>query len=313
MNNSGFDFLLDDEDKEGVLLLDLSQLSLAAATQEIDGNTIITLPMLRHVVLNSIRYNVLQAKKEGYTKVVIGVDNKEGGYWRRLFAYYYKLNRGKDREKSSFDWDAYFTAFNALVKEFELNMPYLIINNNHTEADDVIGVLTKYLALKGHRVKIVSSDGDFTQLHKFPGVIQWSPMQKKLVKSKSGSPLLDLMTKIIKGDRKDGVASIKVRSDYWHTKLEGERSPSVKASFIEEVLDAYTEGGVESLNKLLTTQELERFKENQVLIDFDFIQEDIAQNILTAYNEQKPASRKKMYSYFVKSKLTGLLSKINDF
>ena len=39
--------------------------------------------------------------------------------------------------------------------------------------------LFKKFSLEGHKILIISSDGDFTQLHKYPNVKQWSPMHKK--------------------------------------------------------------------------------------------------------------------------------------
>ncbi|MGZ7230684.1 hypothetical protein ACXWOM_09495, partial [Streptococcus pyogenes] len=94
-------------------------------------------------------------------------------------AYYYKKNRADGREESEWDWEGYFEGIRTVIEEFEKYMPYHMMNIDKMEADDHIAVLTKKLSLEGNKVLIVSSDGDFTQLHKYPNVTQWSPMQKK--------------------------------------------------------------------------------------------------------------------------------------
>ncbi|MFP9058839.1 RnaseH, partial [Enterococcus faecalis] len=87
------------------------------------------------------------------------------------------------------------------------------------------------------------------------------------------------MTKILKGDKKDNVASVKVRSDFWFTRVEGERTPSMKTSIVEAIANDREQAKV-----LLTESEYNRYKENLVLIDFDYIPDNIASNIVNYYN-----------------------------
>ena len=231
-------FLMQEDDipKPGYCIFDFSQIALATSQHYFaSGEEKVTLDNVRHLILASLKFNVVKARSEGYEKIILALDNAKNGYWRRDAAYYYKLNRAKAREESTFDWEAYFNALHQVISEFKEFMPYQVIDVDKGEADDIIGVLTKYLSLKGHKVRIVSSDGDFPQLQKYPNVTQWSPMQKKFVKPKTGSPELDCMVKIIKGDRKDCVASIKVRSDFYHTIVEGERTPPTRMDFKESM------------------------------------------------------------------------------
>lgn len=302
-------FLMSDEDqvKPGVLLVDLSQIASATMMHTFNEGEKITTNLMRHLVLSTLKHNVLKFRKDGYEDVIICVDNAMPSYWRREEAYYYKKNRAKGREESSWDWEGYFLGLRTVIEEFKQNMPYTIIDVPKAEADDGIAVLTQKLSLEGRKVMIISSDGDFTQLHKYPNVSQYSPMQKKLVKSKTGSPALDLMTKIIKGDGKDNVASIKVRSDFLYTKIEGERMPPIKTKFVEECLDS------DDITKLLSESEYKRFLENRVLIDFDYIREDIKNAILDLYNNYKVPGKNKIYSYFVKSGLSKLMKDIGQF
>ena len=306
MTNLGF--LMSDEDKpkQGFAIMDLSQIALATTIKTI-GEEKLTLGMMRHIVLNSIRHNALKFKKEGYTEIILGVDNPLPQYWRRDIAYYYKKNRAKAREASTFDWESYFSFMKIIIQELKDNMPYIVCDIQTAEADDVIGVLSKYLSDQGHKVLIISSDGDFTQLQKFKNVSQYSAIQKKFIKFKNSSPEHDLLVKIVKGDKKDGISSIKTRSDYWLTRIEGERSPSIKTSFITELLES------DDPLSLLDESEAKRFLENKQLLDLTMVREDIAKEILECYNGYQKKGRKRVYSYFVKSGLSKLLKDINDF
>lgn len=299
----------EEDQKEGIAFVDLSQLALAVALNTFADGEKIPVPMVRHLFLSTLKKNVLQFRKQGYTKVIICVDNAKSGYWRRDLAYYYKKNRAKGREESKWDWEGYFTGIRTVVEEFEKYMPYVVMNIDKYEADDHIGILVPYLSLKGHKIMIVSSDGDFKQLHKYPNVKQWSPMQKKLVKIKTGEADLECLTKVLKGDRKDNVASVKVRSDFWFTKLDGERTPPFATKLLEQCLDA----GPEGMKELLTETEYNRYLENRVLIDFEYIPENIAKTIIDYYESYKIPPRGKIYTYFVKSGLSKLTSKINEF
>lgn len=310
------DFLLPEEDriKEGFALLDFSQIIMAAAFQEFGENAKfpkVTTPMLRHLVLNSMKKNIKDFKKQGYQNMIVCVDNSKSGYWRRDYSDYYKRNRSKDREDSMFDWEGLFNAMHIIIDELETNMPYTIMNKDKIEADDHIAVLTEFLTSKGHPVVIVSSDGDFTQLHKYPNVKQWSPMQKKWVKTKSGDSLLDCVTKVVKGDKKDNVASIKVRGDFWLTKIQGERTPSTTEKELLAIAENYYD--LDKIESMLTEAQYKRFLENRILIDMDFIDADIKASILERYNNYKVPPKSRVYPYFVKSGLSKLTQVVADF
>lgn len=298
---------LDPEDRSlpGIHFIDMSQVCLATASANFVDQTI-NEDFMRHLILSTIKFNVLKHKRD-YPITVCAFDNKVGGYWRRRYGYYYKKNRAKLRSKSNFDWEGYFNAMNTVLPEFIENMPYISLYLQGIEADDIIAVLTKRAALEGRPIRITSSDGDYTQLHKYPGVKQWSPMHKKFVTPKTGQAQLDLMTKLLKGDKKDGVAGIKSRSDYIITKLDGERAPSITTDFIMQCLEA------DDPRTLMTEAEAKRFDENQIMINFDFIPDDISNTIIEAYDNHVVPARGKMYPYFVKNRLVKLLPNINDF
>ena len=305
---SDLSFLTGEEKQEGYSLVDLSQIALATAMHTLKPGEKISLGLLRHIVLSSIKHNVLKFKKDGYSNVIIAMDNPTPSYWRREEAYYYKKNRQKSRDKIDFDWEGFFNSMKIISQEIKDNLPYIVSDIPKGEADDTIGVLAKYLSNAGHKVLIISSDGDFTQLQKYKNIKQWSAIQKKYVEVKGESPEYDLMVKILKGDKKDGIAGIKVRSDYWYTHIEGERTPIIKTAFVKEMAESD-----DPISLLSNEQEKERFLENKKLLDLDLVREDITKQILDNYNTYKVKGRSRIYSYFVKSGLTKLLKDVGDF
>lgn len=303
------DVFMGEEPANGVNIIDASQLIMAtiSANYAKKGDAdFLTEDFLRHLILDTIRSNVSKNIIK-YPEAIIAFDNSADGYWRRDIAWYYKKNRAKGREESPIDWDTVFPWINKIVDEMCTYYPRKTIRLAKTEADDIIAVLTKHFASQGREVLISSGDSDFTQLHKYKGVKQWSPPLKKWVKPKYGSAHADLMVKLIKGDKKDGVAPIKCRSDYIITKVEGERAPSVSQKWLDELTNAV------DAKELLSGELLARYEENQKLLDFDFIPDYISQPILDAYHNNNIPARGRLYSYFVKNRLAKLLPSINSF
>lgn len=303
------DEFMGEEPANGVNIIDASQLIIAtiSANYAKKGEAdFLTEGYLRHLILDTLRNNVTRNKAK-YPEAIIAFDDSRDGYWRRDVAWYYKKNRAKGREDSAINWEKVFPWINKIIDELCVCYPRMTIRVSKTEADDIIGVLVPYFANQGREVLITSGDGDFTQLHEHKGVKQWSPTLKKFVKPKHGSPYADLMVKIVKGDKKDGVAPIKCRSDYIITKVDGERAPSVTQKWLDELTAAVDP------KELLTDDLRVRFEENQLLIDFKFIPDYIRDPIIEMYKTKKIPAQGRLYSYFVKNSLSKLLPQISTF
>lgn len=296
----------DADDPVDVMCLDVSNLAIATLMnnfnpkdqKDIDHQTI------RHIVLDTIRYNVMKFKSE-YPEIVLAFDDDK--YWRRNKAWYYKKKRQMEHQESDWDWELLNGFLHPTYDEIRENMPYKGLRVAFAEADDVIGTVTKIAVAAGKRVLIVSADSDFTALQKYVGVQQWSPTQKKWVKPKYGSPRNDLRYKIIKGDKKDSIACIKMRNDYIVTKKEGERAPQIRAPELEAWLEA------DDPTVGMPQDWADRYRENEELRDFDFIPKDVADAIESAYNAPKIGNKSKMEKYFMKNNLARMFEKMNDF
>jgi len=260
------------------------------------------------VVLNSLKSIKKKYTKE-YGEMVIACDGQN--YWRKQFFPYYKANRKKDREESDLDWGLIFDTINELRQDLEENFQYKVIRVDGAEADDVIATLTKWsqdnglistgLYEEAQKVLIISSDGDFKQLQKYPNVRQWSPMQKKFVQTKE--PQNYLMEHIAKaGD--DGIPNILSNDNVF---VEGIRQTPVRAARLEE----FVELGIDACRN---DTERRNWQRNQTLIDFDFIPEHISKAIIDSYMEDNiVGSKQKIMNYLIKTRCRQLLDDIEGF
>ena len=296
----------DENDKDDVMCIDVSNISVATLMNNFTPKTQdqINLSIIRHLVLDTIRYNVVKFKSD-YPDVVLAFDDNK--YWRRSKAAYYKKKRKADHDNSDWDWDRLNGFLHPVYEEIRSVLPYRCLRVDYAEADDIIGVVTKTAVKDDKRVLIVSADSDFTQLQKFSGVIQWSPTLKKWVKPKYGSPRNDMRMKIIKGDPKDSIACIKMRNDYIISKVDGERAPQIRSVELEKWLE------MDDPTLDMNPEWAARYKENEIMRDFEFIPVDIANNIVAAYNAPKAGSMGKMEKYFIDNKLVRMFEKMSNF
>lgn len=294
------DFMDADDTREGLMIVDFSQIVISTITATFRPTEDLSVDLIRHVVLNTIRSNVLQYKAL-YPEVVLATD--KGPYWRKRIAPYYKGNRAQKRDESGWNFEIIFEAMNAVREELIEIFPYKTLQIKGVEADDIAGVLVHKLAHQYKRILLISSDGDWAQLLKFKNVKQYSPIQKKWVEPKHGSAHLHLMEKVIKGDRKDAVANIKSVSDQV---ILGDRQKSIfKAELEKWMVEPVEEWGDEFTQK--------RYYENLDLLDLSRIPDDIATQIMDAFNQPVTANGSKIYSYFIKNKMKELMGSIQDF
>lgn len=145
--------------------------------------------IIRHAVLSGIK---MYKKQHGstYGPIVLACDGQD--YWRRSVFPYYKASRKTTRDKSNLDWELIFNTISQLREEIKNNFPYVVVHVNKAEADDVIATLCEHtqtnllfdngIVEDKQPVLILSSDGDFKQLHKYDNVKQYAMAQKKWIK-----------------------------------------------------------------------------------------------------------------------------------
>ena len=283
-----------------MILVDLNQVMISNLMVQIGGNRNVDLDenLFRHMILNSLR--AARKKFNGsFGELVICCDDKN--FWRRQRFEYYKANRKKYREQSDIDWSNVFNILNKVRDEIDTYFPYKVIRVSTAEADDVIATLVKLN--HDEATLILSGDKDFIQLHKYPKIKQYDPVHKRWIKDKD--PSRYLIEHIARGDRGDGIPNY-ISSDTCF--VNGTRQKPLRAKYLSKL-----EGTVDQVENSFEDEEEKRgWIRNRLLIDLEYIPEDIQQQVVDKYNVPDKG-RDKMFNYFVKFKLKHLMEDISEF
>lgn len=283
-----------------MVLIDLNQVLISNLMQQIGSNPKVQLDenLIRHMVLNSLRSYSRQFRSK-YGEIVVACDSKK--YWRREVFPFYKAHRKKDREKSDFDWHLIFETLNKIRDELKQYFPYRVLEVEGAEADDIIAVLAARLSAH-EDILILSSDKDFVQLQKYPNVAQYSPILKRFLKT--DDPLSFVKEHIIRGDRGDGIPNF-LSPD--NTFVAGERQKVINKKKFDEWMAK--EPTTFCTNDIM----MRGYKRNQLLVDLDYVPENIKDQIVEAYDNVKPSTRQNMLNYFIEKRLKNLIEVIDEF
>jgi hypothetical protein len=276
-----------------VIILDFNQVCISNLMAQLGNhtNTKIDEPLLRHMILNTVRS--LNVKfKEKYGELIIACDSKNN--WRREVYPYYKASRRKAREESELDWKFLFETLAKIRTELKEFFPYPVIEVEGCEADDVIATLVfEYGDFTP--ILILSGDKDFLQLHTFSKTKQYDPVRKKWISS--NDPLTYLMEHILRGDAGDGVPNVLSPDDTFVT---GTRQKPLTQKKIDILVKDQS-----SVSR--------NFYRNAQLIDLSHTPTELNLKILTEYNNQQNKTKSKLFDYFIKHKLSNLMDSIGDF
>ena len=282
------------------ILVDLNQVMISNMMVQIGNhhNAQVDENMIRHMVLNSLRFNRKKFNEE-FGELIICCDDKN--YWRRNYFPYYKAARRRARQESELNWNEIFAALNNIREDLKTFFPYKVIQIDTAEADDIIGTIvhTEGTVLNtGKPLLILSGDKDYVQLHKYANVKQYDPTRKRWVKH--SDPEQYLYEHIIKGDAGDGVPNILSPDNSF---VIGARQRPVTKKRLAML---------EDINNIDETTK-RNWARNKTLIDLAEIPEDLKAQILNAYNEDNMKDRSQLFNYFIKNKLKHLMENINEF
>ena len=293
-----------------MIVVDYNQVAISNMMAELGGrrDVEVNLPLIRHMIINSIRSYKRKFGPE-FGEIVIACDNRH--YWRRQFFPNYKANRKKSRADSGFDWNSIFEALHQVRAELSEHFPYPVIDVDGAEADDVIGVLAEYsqtsnvdgLLPSAEPFLVLSGDHDFNQLQKWSNVKQYAPVQKKFVKI-TESPAAVLMEHIIMGDKGDGVPNILSDDDTFVT---GSRQRPIRK-------DKLAEWKTQKPEDFITSDEMWRnFQRNRELVDLSRIPEDIKNDVIDSYEKQQGGDRSGLLNYFISNRMKQMIDLIDEF
>lgn len=254
--------------------------------------------MVRHMILNSIRMHRVKHKAK-YGEIVICCDGFKN--WRKDAFPPYKHKRKDARKESKMDWKELFRITNQVQQEIKDNFPYKVVDVAECEADDVIGVLVEQTQEFGNHeeVMIISGDKDFAQLQKYDNVAQYSPVQKKFIKT--DTPRKQLMELILKGDTSDGVPNVLSGDNVF---IEGVRQTPLRQNKIDQLITDPKSMGEEVYRNYLR---------NKKLIDLAETPESVRKEIIYNYNNQKASDRGKVFPYLVDKRCRMLLESVEEF
>ena len=288
-----------------MILIDYSQVAISNIAVQLamsKGKNVLSIPMVRHMILNSIRGYVHRFKNEYGNEVVICVDGPDP--WRRDIFEQYKAKRREGRESSSTDWESVFGLIHTIKEEIRDNFPYKVVQLDKVEADDIIAVICK----KHHdkKVLIISGDKDFQQLQKYPNIDQYSPTKKEFVKT--DSPQEYVYEHILKGDTSDGIPNFLSPDDTFVNRI---KQKPVSKKKLAGWIDSLMRGN--DPQDFCNEYHYRNFQRNQRLIDFDYIPDDIKTDIYKEYEKATVSDRSKILPYMIKNDLRELIGKIEEF
>jgi len=288
-----------------MILIDYSQVAISNIAVQLamsKDKNVLSIPMVRHMVLNSIRGYVHRFRSEYPGEVVICVDGPDP--WRREIFSQYKAKRREGRNNDDKDWESVFGLIHTIKEELRDNFPYKVVQLDKVEADDIIAVICK----KHHdkKILIVSGDKDFQQLQKYPNIFQYSPIQKKFVET--DSPQEYIYEHILRGDTSDGIPNFLSPDD---TFVNGIKQKPVSKKKLVGWIDSLMRGN--DPQDFCNEYHYRNFQRNQRLIDFDYIPDDIQMDIYNEYEKATVTSRSKILPYMIQHDLKELIGKIEEF
>lgn len=291
-----------------MILVDMNQITIGNIMAESGGKPAINEDLIRHMIVNSLR--TIRSKHHAeYGELVICYDYP--GSWRKQAYSFYKENRKKQRKNSDFDWSALFDLLNRIRDELAENLPYKVLTVANCEADDVIAILAKENYVR-EKILIISSDGDFQQLQKYPNIDQYSPILKKM--TRCDDPHEYLFEHVIRGDASDGIPNILSPDDIF-IRESGRQSP-ISSKKYQAWLEIWKNSGTTNRNICCIATEsqiLANINRNSTLIDFDNIPDDIKMSILNKYNSVQPATRDRLLTYFASKGMRNLIQHASEF
>lgn len=288
-----------------MILVDFSGIMVANVHALIAMNNDFDAKLYKQMTL----YSIVQYKKrfsQTHGNIVFAIDSKKAPYWRTDIFPHYKAQRPAARKlneskKSHIDWEQPRASMIEIVDDLDQIFPYKVIDIAGCEADDVIGTLAKELN-RSEKVVIISRDHDFKQLQTYDNVTQFDSMTKKMIKEKN--PNRYLKEHIIRGDRGDGICNMLSPAD---SLITGVKQKQIRTVWLESVINKNIKDFAE------TRDQLDRYRENERLVDLSYTPDDLQLEILKAYDEPALGKNKNIHEYLIKNKLTGLFGELQHF
>lgn len=251
----------------------------------------------KYLIIKHIFERIIEEKPD---RVVFALDEKNT--WRKEFSKEYKAQRAGNRAKSDVDFAAFFPKMQEFFTDFQNTFQnILFLKVDRCEGDDLIAVITELETKRKNYVTSVSTDQDLNQLFKYKTYNQWNPQTKKYFSV--SDPKLLLQIKIITGDKSDNISGIKSGIG------PGKALKLLNGEFVENKIKF---DGLHSFIKYNNLEE--KYEHNKLIIDFEYIPNDIRESIITAYEAFSPVYlNRSIPQFFIKHKQRFFLENFSNY
>ena len=281
-----------------MILMDFSQIFLATLHASLGNHTnaAIDEDMLRHMALNSIRFNKKKFSPK-YGELIICIDSRKN--WRKDVFPYYKARRALSRQESELDWTEVFRVMEIIKSELREFFPYRVMEVEGMEADDIIGVLCHRFGtpLMSDPILICSGDKDYRQLQIYGNIDQWDPVLDRWIEVTNAEDFL--FSHICRGDGGDDIPNIRSPENALMLKIR-------QKPVTEKMMAQWKTDGLPDELK-------DRFEMNRKLIDLSCIPEDLKAKANALFDQPKKETNGKLLNYFISRKLRNLMEFLGDF
>lgn len=288
-----------------MLIYDMNQVATAAVmVQQMHSDVPTSFDFLRHMILTRITQLNMQFNDK---EVVLAFDHRKN--WRYQAFKYYKASRGATKAQiaPNLDWKEFHQFLNIIADELREHFPYIVIQEEGAEGDDIIGTIVHHTLNNSvfGDITILSGDKDFKQLHLSDRVRQFSPVRREFITTNNAMGQLEEL--ILCGDRGDGVPNVLSPDDCF---VRGIKQSKMTAKRKEEINVWNPE--------LNTDKTIERnVWRNRVLVDLRSTPAELKQRIIDSYNRQLPkqkaGDRTRIFGYLVRKGLIELQNSIGAF
>jgi len=286
-----------------MVLVDFNGIALGSILGQLNRGEKLSENLVKHIILNNLRMYRVKYPEGEYGKMTICTDAKS---WRKDVYPAYKANRTTSKEKDTKrDWDEIYRLINITLKELKQYFPYSIIGVDGAEADDIIGALTVHMTqpMSAEKVVIISADKDFIQLHRLGDVIQYSPMQSKMVKVPS--PARYMFEHLMKGDTGDGVPNVLSADNCLVDKI---RQTPMRMKVIDEWWEDR-----DRLKEIMPPEVFVNYMRNREMIDLSRTPKHIKDSAIEQLDNYKYNNRSDILTYLIENKMKMLIECIGEF
>jgi hypothetical protein len=138
-------------------------------------------------------------------------------------------------------------------------------------------------------------------------VYQYDPVRKRHLKN--NDPDNYLIEHILKGDRGDGIPNVLSQGD---TFVVGKRQKPLRQTTINTITSTIGDVPLEEVERNFSEDWVPNFVRNRTLVDLSLTPSSIGVKVLHQF-DQEPPQRGKLFNYFIKHQLKGLMENIGEF